>query len=287
MWMWCARIVWALLAITVGGVLADALASWSDAARAVATVLAGVAWAASLLALFVPRPWGLTLLRVTAPCAVLLAVLSTTSTDAGLAVLAITTSVVAAFFALSATVANATGNALAYGDEQRFVLRIPLPLLLGPIPIGVLLVAAGVTAGPIALAAERVPLGIVLCVIGFPLAFAIARSLHALSSRWLVFVPAGIAIVDHLTIVDTVLVRRTQIATFRRTARTEVPADALDLRLGTLAGGIAIVLAADVTFTRRRGRDAAELIQPSVVLVATVAADAAAALAQARRIATR
>ena len=57
--------------------------------------------------------------------------------SAGFAILAVSTSVVAGFFVLSAPVSNATGNALAYGDEQRFLLRIPTPLLLGPVPLAV------------------------------------------------------------------------------------------------------------------------------------------------------
>lgn len=286
-YLWCARIVWAVLVVTVGSAMADALASWSDAARTVATVLAGVAWAGGLLALFAPRPWGLTLLRVVAPCAVAIAILSATSTSGGFAVLAITTSIVAAFFVLSAAVSNATGNALAYGDEQRFLLRIPTPLLLAPVPLAITVVALGVAVGPITIAADRVPLGIGLCVVGFPIAFLVARSLHALSVRWLVFVPAGIAIVDPLTIIDAVLVRREKITSLRRTNRTDLPAGALDLRLGTLAGDIAVTLSDDVTFTRRRGRENAELVNPSVVVVAAVAADAAVALAQQRRIKTR
>jgi hypothetical protein len=286
-YLWCARIMWALLVVTVGGALADALASWSDAARVVATALAAIAWGAGLLALFAPRPWGLTLLRVVAPCAVVLALLSVTSTSAGFAILAVSTSVVASFFVLSAPVSNATGNALAYGDEQRILLRIPTPLLLGPVPLAVAAVACGLASGPIAIAAERVPLGIGLCIIGFPIAFLVARSLHSLSVRWLVFVPAGVAIVDPLTLIDAVLVRREQITSLRRTNRTDLPAGALDLRLGTLAGDIAIVLSDEVTFTRRRGRENAELVNPRVVVVAAVAADAAVALAETRRIKTR
>jgi hypothetical protein len=286
-YLWCARIMWALLVVTVGGALADALASWSDSARIVATALAGAAWAAGLLALFAPRPWGLTLLRVVAPYAVAIALLSVTSTSGGFAVLAGTTSVVATFFVLSAAVSNATGNALAYGDEHRFLLRIPTPLLLGPVPIAVVAVACGAAAGPITIAADRVPLGIGLCIVGFPIAFLVARSLHALSVRWLVFVPAGIAVVDPLTLIDAVLVRREKIASLRRTNRTDLPAGALDLRLGTLTGDIAVTLSDDVTFTRRRGRENAELVNPSVVVVAAVAADAAVTLAETRRIKTR
>jgi hypothetical protein len=107
-----------------------------------------VSWAAALFALFAPRPWGLTLVRVVAPCGFACALLSSASTSAASAALALAGSGIAAILALSAPVASATANALAYGDEQRFPLRIPLPLLLGPVPVAVVLVGLGATSGP-------------------------------------------------------------------------------------------------------------------------------------------
>ena len=69
MFVWCARLSWALLPLAAGDALADALADWSRAG-VVATVLLWGAWAAGLVALLAPRPWGLTALRVVAPSAV-------------------------------------------------------------------------------------------------------------------------------------------------------------------------------------------------------------------------
>ena len=69
---------------------------------------------------------------------------------------------------------------MAYGDEIRFPLRIPLSLFLGPVPLAVLLIAAGVSAGPLLLADGRYVVGVVATVVGLPIAAALARSLHAL-----------------------------------------------------------------------------------------------------------
>ena len=111
-------------------------------------------------------------------------------------------------FALSAPVAQATGNALAYGDEVRFPLRIPPALFLGPVPLAVLLIGAGVSVGPLLIANEHYVAGVVLTVVGVAVAAVLARSLHALSLRWLVLVPAGVVVVDPLALADPVLMRR-------------------------------------------------------------------------------
>jgi hypothetical protein len=270
--------------VTTGSAFADATQGWSTGPARLAAILLWVTWAAALFALFAPRPWGLTLARVVAPCAFACAVLSSASTSAASAALAIAGSGIAAILALSAPVASATANALAYGDEQRFPLRIPLPLLLGPLPGAVLLVGLGATSGPLLLADGRYAVGALATVVGLPVAALLVRALHPLACRWFVLVPAGIAIADPLTLTEPVLVRREHIASLRRTAVSALPPDALDLRLGTLAGGIVIDLSEPVEFGRRRGRANAEVVTPRLLAVAVVRADAAIAQARTRRI---
>ena len=284
-WLWCTRVVWALLPITTGTALGDATSSWSTAPARLAAVALWLVWAAGLLALFAPRPAGLTLLRVVAPCGVLCVMLSVTSTSAGSAAIAIAGGGIAAALALSAPVATATANALAYGDEQRFVLRIPMPLLLGPVPVAVLLAGAGVATGPLLLADGRYVGGALATVVGLPVAALVVRALHPLASRWFVLVPAGIAIADPLTLTEPVLVRREHISALGRVRDTgALGPDALDLRLGTLAGSVAIDLSDEVEFGRRRGRGNAEIVTPNRIAVAVVRADAAIASARTRRI---
>lgn len=283
-WLWCTRLTWALLPVTTGAAFADAIEGRSTGPSRLATVFLWAIWAAGLFALFAPRPWGLTLLRVVAPCGFACVALSSASTSAASATLALASSGVGAILALSAPTASATANAHAYGDEQRFVLRIPMPLLLGPIPVAVALVALGVVSGPLLLADGRYLVGALATIVGVPVAALVVRALHPLSCRWFVLVPAGIAIADPLTLTDPVLVRREHIATLRRTATAALPADALDLRLGTLAGTIVMELTEPVEFGRRRGRGSAEVLAPQLVALAVVRADAAIAQARRRRI---
>jgi hypothetical protein len=110
------------------------------------------------------------------------------------------------------------------------------------------------------------------------------RSLHSLARRFLVLVPAGVVVVDPLTLADPVLMRREEIAQVR--ALDGRAAHGLDLRLGTRAGTVEITLRAPQSFARRRGRRDAELCDAGVVLVSTVRTATFVATAADRRIAT-
>lgn len=285
-WLWCARLLWVVLPVSCGAAFADALDGWSSEPAAVAAALLWIAWAGGLLALFAPRPWGLTLLRVVAPLAVVSAAATFFGAGAGVALLALGTAFIAAVFALSAPINEAAGNALAYGDEVRVPLRIPTPLLLGPIPLGLLLVGACIATGPIALADGRIPLGIVALVVGLPIAVAGVRSLHMLAKRWLVVVPAGLTLVDPLTLLDPVLIRRQQIAALHRAPGAVTGTRVLDLRLGTLPGSIEIECATAILFARRKGRIGADMLEREAVRIAVVRADALLAFAATRRLHT-
>ena len=285
--VWCARVVWAVLPVTTGAAFADALNSWSTAPAALAAVLLWGVWAAGLLALLAPRPLGLTFVRIAGPCGVVAVVCCLSSTSAASAVAATVGVLVAAVLALASPVEIAAANALAYGDEERYPLHTPTPLLLGPIPLAVAATGAGAITGPLLLADRRWVLGALLTAVGIPLSWLLARSMHALSRRWFVLVPAGIALVDPLTLTDPVLVRREHIAALRPFRTTGQPRDALDLRMGTLVGGVAIALAEPVQFARRRGRANAEIVEPAAVLLAVVRGSTALTRASVRHIATR
>jgi hypothetical protein len=283
-WLWCARLTWVLLPVSVGSALSDALDSWSTPPARVATVLAWTAWALGLVALLAPRAWGLTCLRVLAPATVGVAVSTAFGVAAGLAVVAIASSLVTAAFACSAPVAQAAANAEAYGDEVRFVLRIPPSLFLGPVPLAIASVAAGVAVGPLLLADGRVAVGAVVTVVGLALAAVLVRSLHSLSRRWLVLVPAGLVVADPLTLVDPVLMRRESIAGVER-APAAMPDDVLDLRLGSPVGTVGVTLRAAQSFARRRGRRETVLQDADAILVSTVLTGELITTAGARRIA--
>jgi hypothetical protein len=289
MMLWLVRVVWASLPITAGPAAADAFEDWSAPPRAVAEVLLWVAWTIVLVALFAPRPVGLTVMRVIAPSFVVLAavVLVTGAADWLEAGVAVATTLLAGGVTLaSPSVALASANGAAYGDERRFPLRIPPALWLGLLPAAALLMAAGVATGPLLLADARIGAGIAALVAGVPVAAFAARSLHSLSRRWAVLVPAGLVLVDPLALPDPVLFVRERIESLRIMQPAEpVPSGALDLRLGATRHSLALTLDRPTEFLRaRRGRRGSVSVQTTDIRFATIDAPGMLTAAGARRI---
>ena len=289
MTLWLVRLAWASLPLTAGPAAGDALESWSTPPRTVAEVFLWAAWAVSLLALLAPRPIGLTVVRVTAPAFVALAAVVAVGggTDAARAAVALVATVVAGALVLGLpAVSFACANGVAYGDERRYPLRTPPALWLGPLPVAPLLVAAGLTAGPLLLADGRVGVGIGALVVGLPVAAFAARSLHSLSRRWAVLVPAGFVLVDPMTLPDPVLFLRERIEALQAPRRAQPrPAAALDLRLGARSGSVAMTLDRPTEFLQtRRGLRSAGATRSTELWFATVYSSELLASAARRRI---
>jgi len=248
-------VAWASLVLTAGPAAADALASWSSAPRAVASVLLWALWGAVLLASLAPRPLGLTVLRVGAPVTFVLALAAAAPAGPVKGLLAVAGAAVAAAVAFTPAVGYRFVNGAAYGEERRYPLRVPPALLLGPVPLAAGLIAACVLAGPLLLADERYVPGVIVLVVAVPVVRAAGRSLYALSQRWAVLVPAGIVLKDPLTLVDPVLFPRERIASLRPLPFPTAPADdILDLRLGASAGSLVLELTDEAPLYRTQGR---------------------------------
>ncbi|HMF04913.1 MAG TPA: hypothetical protein VKH17_08885 [Acidimicrobiia bacterium] len=289
MTLWLVRLAWATLPITVGAAAGDALADWSTPPRTLAEVLLWAAWAVSLVALLAPHPVGLTTVRVVGPTFVVLAlvVVVTGSADSVRAAVALVATSVAGALAIALpAISFACANGVAYGDERRHPLRTPPALWLGPLPAAPLLVAAGVATGPLLLADGRVVAGVVVLLAGVPVAALAARSLHSLSTRWAVLVPAGLVVVDAMTLADPVLFMRERIESLRPVTRRErPPATTVDLRLGARGGSVAMSLDRPTEVVRvRRGRGRAGVEQLTALCFATVYSAEFLASAAARRI---
>jgi hypothetical protein len=268
--IWLLRAAWVTLPITAGPALSAGLDHWSDGARIVAAVLCWAAWGAGLLATFAPRPAALTTLRAIAPAALIVAVVVALSGRASTlaSVGAVTATLVAAMLASDSEIAIAAGNAVAYGDERRYPLRIPPALFLGPLPAARLVAVGGAAVGPLLLADGRVLWGSVASLLGIPVAALAVRALHGLSRRWLVLVPAGVVVVDPMALADNVLFPREHVQALRAFGADEPPDDALDLRLGATLGSVLLRFDEPAELTRavraRRGGDTVDA--PGLVL---------------------
>ncbi|MBV8949544.1 MAG: hypothetical protein JOZ99_01615 [Actinobacteria bacterium] len=272
--MWALRVVWILLPLVAGPAAAGALRGWSRAPRVLAETLLWLSWATVLVSVLAPRPLGLTAARVIAPAFLGVAIAGAWGASAWQSALAIAMATVAAVLVTRPAFARCCAEGIAYGDELRFPLKVPPALAVGAAPIATLLVAAGVATGPLLLASGHLAAGAFATVIGVPLSVFLFRSLHVLSMRWAVLVPAGVTLVDPMTLADPVLFMRERIAGI--TAAAVRPGDGpLDLRLGASVGALALRLTDDAQIlTAGRGRRAGEKVNTHVLVFAPVEGDA-------------
>lgn len=218
----------AWLPVAAGSLYADALASASDDAGFRSAVSAGLwgVFAAALAAMVLPGPLALTAVRVAVPANLAASVWALAVIDDrmwlshGVALAAAAVAVVAV---LHPAFGDAVTDASSYGAERRFLLRAPGPVLLTLVAPMWLLTCAGAAAGPLLLADRRWAAGAAATLIGWPAALLAGRALHRLARRWLVFVPAGLVVHDHLTLAQPVLLTRSEIASVG-----PAPADATD-----------------------------------------------------------
>jgi hypothetical protein len=282
---WPARVTWLVLPVVLGPALGDALDDASRPVEVVASVGLWVGWAAVLVAALVPTTVSLTALRVATPAAVVAGVAAIVADGASAATIV---GLVGALVTALAAFWPGTGEAFvagsSYGDERRMPLRVPGPLLAGPLVLLWTLAAAGVAAGPLLLAARQWIAGAAALAVGLPAAAVAIRSLHTLARRWLVFVPNGVVVHDPLTLAEPVLLRRADVRSFG-----PAPADtaALDLTRGALGLALEVTLAPPVSVVLAGGgrSDVSEATTAAALLVAPTRPGAVLTEARRRRLA--
>jgi len=267
----------------VGPALAAALDGTSGPIRLVASTGLWIGWAVGMIAAFVPHPVSLTALRVMAPAVVVVAVAAAVADHPS--ALAIAWATVACAWSFAPAVGAVCVNGPAYPNERRFLLRPPGPLMKGPLPMLWALAAAGIAAGPLLLAARRWVLGGALLVVGWPVAALLLKSMHNLSRRWAVFVPAGMVLHDPMVLFDPILFRR-QDVTGLRPGRRGDPAS-LDVSQAAMGLGLEMELDPASTVTLLRpGRREGDPVETSRLHFTPTRPGAVLAEAQRRRIAT-
>lgn len=240
---WPARVLWLAAAVLAVGPLGDALDGRS--APVAATVLAGLAlaWTVAAVALLVPRAETLTMARVVVPAAVPGALATVAAgTDVAVDDVALVAATgLATVAVLLPTFGEAWVDGSSYGNERRFPLRAPVLFTVLVAPLTWVLVVAGAVAGPLLLAARQWVPGVVALVLGWVVAAAGFRSLHQLSRRWLVLVPAGVVLHDQLAMPEPQLLFRRSIAALgpapRRGRGSGGPDDRIPARFDGDPGG--------------------------------------------------
>jgi hypothetical protein len=260
---WSVRVLWLTLPFTLGDALGNALVRHSTSTSRLVTIAGWICWAVVLVASLIPRPATLTLVRVAMPAALPLAVWVCVDADVGAtAVIGLATAAICAVAACTAWVADDFVDGASYGDERRWSLRAPGALVAGPIPIIWSAGVAGATVGPLLLATAagsvgRLVIASLVTLIGLAVFAAAIRSLHTLSTRCAVMVPAGLTLVDPLSLGESALFPR---ARMRHLGPAFADTDALDLSQRALGLALQVDMASPVELLRRDGRHRASQI---------------------------
>ena len=229
---------------TAGALIGDALDDAADPFRTVVSTAAWALWLLILLAMAVPRPVTLTIARLGATGGVLAAVWAASDvgrnqSDVSTSVLAV--GVVSAIVAFSTINLPGVGDrfvdGVSYGEEKRFLLRTPGPVLLVVLAPSAIVVVVGATVGPLLLADEQWLVGAVATVCGFGLAWFPLNALHRLTNRFLVFVPNGLVVHDLTQLREPVLFVKREIA-----GSAPAPADTTATDITAAALGLALEL---------------------------------------------
>lgn len=211
MTLWGARLAWLAVALLGGRAVGDAVADRSDAVQVVATVGAWVAWGAGAVALAVTGLVTLTAARAIVPGAIVVAGVTAVAGAPASSVLALAVPAIVASVLLAA---GDTGSVYvqssAYGDERRFPLKPPLGYLTATVLSWAVWVAAVLTA-PLAWAARAWVLAVIATVVAVAASWLFPRRWHRLTRRWLVAVPAGLVVHDHVVLAETLMVPRVRI----------------------------------------------------------------------------
>lgn len=241
--LWPMRVMWFVL-LAVSGLGFNAIfENTPDTVATVAEVLLWGSWFAGLVALLAPSTVALTVFRIAAPASFVAPLIGAalSGTWSGPVVGAIGIGLIVTVLALTPQLGNEMVNGSAYGPERRLALRPPAALVAGPIPLAWALCTFGIATGPLLIANGNTIIGLISVAIGAALVVLTSRSLHRLSRRWVVFVPAGLVIHDYWVLAESILFRRSEI-------RAVGPA-ALDvgnfLDLSANANGLALMVQLD------------------------------------------
>jgi len=243
--VWVVRVSWVLLAV-VPGPVGDALADSGRTAQIAFTAAAWVVWAIGVGACAWLSPVSLTAVRTVAPVAVI-GVVVATLVRPGLADAPLLWPLVGIALAVAATCAAflpdyaaAHVQASAYGNERRLPLRVPVPQV-APMLLAWVVMVAAVAGFLFSLAGEIWGLAVPAGLAAGALTWLVTTRLHRFSRRWLVIVPAGIVVHDHLLLAETFMVKSNTVTSVRL---ADAPGESLDLS-GVARGNLLVVTLRD------------------------------------------
>jgi len=209
---WVTRLAWILVAVTGGSAVESAVADRSSAVAWTAAIGGWGLWAVGALGLAVASVWSLTIVRTVVPLSLVATIAAGIGGVPSFDLVALGgPAVVAAAAVMTAEFGRQWVQASAYGDEERFPLRLPVGAGLAAI-ISWFVWAPALIAGPLLVAAGSWIAGVLLCVLAIAGAVLLGPRWHRLSKRWFVLVPAGVVVHDPVVLADTFPLRTAQVA---------------------------------------------------------------------------
>ena len=191
----------------VGGLLDDR----SDAVQITGTALAWAVWGVVVIASYISHPITLTVLRIGTPVvASFMIFVAVTQGFSGSQIISAAVSVAVLLLSFSAEIGAIYVQASAYGDEKRFALRPPV-VLVAPILLSALVADLSILGLPMLVAAKNWSVAAVALIGFFVSGKYLLPSIHLLSRRWLVFVPAGIVVHDEVVLSINLMIRKQEL----------------------------------------------------------------------------
>ena len=188
---WPIRVLWIAFALAPNGF---GIVAWN-------------LWAVVAIGTWIHHPISLTTVRCLAPIVVFYsAVYALSESLNSLNIAVVTCGIISLMLMFTADYGSAHVQAGAYGNERRFLLRIPAPVVL-PTLITWAVFATVLVVLENAVQSENYVLGIPLLLALIAMSWKFAPQMHRLSKRWLVRVPAGWVVHDDLMLAENLLIR--------------------------------------------------------------------------------
>ena len=248
----------------LGDVIHPALRPDDGPAHTTVVVALWLAYVLVLVAMALPGPRALTVTRIGVPAGCLEVALAVAASFELAAAVGQVAATAGAIVVLQPAYAEAQVDAASYGDERRFLLRPPAPVLVALVVPAWAVAVAGVAVGPLLLADRGWTAGIVAAAAGLPVAALAAHTLFRLARRWLVFVPNGLVVHDHLAVAEPLPLGRRGIASIGP-ARAGTAAD--DLTAQAFGMALELRLAGPVAASVVTGRNRSETRPLTALLV--------------------
>ena len=203
---WPVRVLW-LVAALLPNNLTDTMSSHSQVLRTTMSVELWLLWTLVALATWLHHPISLTTARCIVPVVVahLLVGLPDSSFGAG-NVIGTACALIDLVLIYTSDYGSIHVQAGAYGDERRYLLRVPAPIVM-PLALGWGVMMVVVCMTPLMLASEQYVVGSVGIVLSVGLLWQLPVRLHRLSRRWLVKVPAGWVVHDDVVLSENLLIK--------------------------------------------------------------------------------